>query len=106
LAHDKKGGKNMESKIKIYGPPIDKAITELLKLAKDLPTISKGNISRSIIPSGETLMGDFDFVFHWAKVPDVEQLRQLTSSIDVALKDIGCRYTITTTIDSVNPYRL
>ncbi len=96
----------MESKIKIYGPPIDKAITELLKLSKNLPTISKGNISRSIIPAGETLMGDFDFVFHWAKVPDVEQLRQLTSSIDGALKDIGCRYTITTTIDSINPYRL
>jgi len=86
----------MESKIKIYGPPIDKAITELLKLSKDLPTISKGNISRSIIPSGETLMGDFDFVFHWAKVPDVDE----------ALKDIGCRYTINTTIDSINPYRL
>ncbi len=96
----------MESKIKIYGPPIDKAINELQKLAKDLPTISKGNISRSIIPSGETLMGDFDFVFHWAKVPDEKQLRQLIFSIDESLKDIGCRYTITTTGDSPYPYRL
>ena len=96
----------MQSKIKIYGPPIDKAITELLKLAKELPTISKGNISRSIIPSGETMMGDFDFIFHWAKVPNEKQLRQLIFNIDEALRDIGCRYTITTTIDSTSPYRL
>ncbi len=96
----------MESKIKIYGPPINKAINELQKLAKELPTISNGEISRSIIPSGETLMGDFDFIFHWAKEPDEKQLRQLIFSIDEALKDIGCRYTITTTGDSAYPYRL
>ena len=96
----------MESKIKIYGPPIDKAINELQKLAKELPTISNGEISRSIIPSGETLMGDFDFIFHWAKEPDEKQLRQLIFSIDESLKDIGCRYTITTTGDSTYPYRL
>lgn len=96
----------MESKIKIYGPPIDKAIAELQKLAEQLPTISKGNLSRSIIPSGETLMGDFDFVFHWAKEPDEKQLRQLIFNIDEALRDIGCRYTITTTVDSTYPYKL
>lgn len=96
----------MESKIKIYGPPIEIAITELQKLAEKLPTISKGNLSRSIIPSGETLMGDFDFVFHWAKEPDEKQLRQLIFNIDEALRDIGCRYTITTTVDSTYPYKL
>jgi hypothetical protein len=86
----------MDYKIKIYGHPIDKAITELQKLAKELPTISNGEISRSMIPSGETLMGDFDFVFHWAKEPKEKQLRQLIARVDEALKDIGCRYTITT----------
>ena len=96
----------MESKIKIYGPPTDKAITELQKLAEKLPSISKGNLSRSIIPSGETLMGDFDFVFHWAKEPDEKQLRQLIFNIDEALRDIGCRYTVTTTGDSSYPYKL
>jgi hypothetical protein len=96
----------MDSKIKIYGPPIDKAITELQKLAKELPTISNGEISRSMIPSGETLMGDFDFVFHWAKEPKEKQLRQLIARVDEALKDIGCRYTITTEIDSSYPYRI
>ena len=48
-----KGGKNMESKIKIYGPPVDKAISELQKLAKELPTISDGAMSHSMDPSGE-----------------------------------------------------
>ena len=97
---------NVKSKIKIYGPPIDKAITALQRLAEELPTISDGHISRGIIPSGETLMGDFDFVFHWIKKPDEKQLRQLIAKIDEALNGIGCRYTITTTIGSTYPYRL
>ncbi len=96
----------MESKIKIYGPPIDKAISELRKLAKELPAISEGGLSHSMIPSGETLMGDFDFVFHWEKKPDEKQLRSLISKIDNALKGLGCRYTITTSEDSSYPYRL
>ena len=96
----------MESKIKIYGPPIDQAISELQKLAEDLPSISNGNLASGIIPSGETLVGDFDFVFHWTKKPDEKQLRELIRKIDEVLKDIGCRYTITTTEDSSYPYRL
>ena len=96
----------MESKIKIYGPPIDKAITELQKLAKKLPTILEGGMSHSMMPSGETLMGDFDFVFRWAKEPNEKQLRELITQIDKALKNLGCRYTITTSVDSSYPYRL
>ena len=96
----------MESKIKIYGPPIDKAITELQKLAKESPSISDAAMSHSMDPSGETLMGDFDFVFHWVKKPDEKQLRTLIAKIDEALKDLGCRYTITTSEDSNYPYRL
>ncbi len=96
----------MESKIKIYGPPTDKAITELQKLAKELPTISDGGLSHSMTPTGETLMGDFDFVFHWKKKPGEKELRALIARIDGALKDLGCRYTITTSADSSYPYRL
>ena len=96
----------MSSKIKIYGPPIDKAIVELKKLAKELPTISNAAMSHSMDPSGETLMGDFDFVFHWNKKPDETQLRNLISKIDEALEGLGCRYTITTSEDSSYPYRL
>ena len=96
----------MESKIKIIGPPIDRAITELQKLAKELPTISDAGMSHSMIPTGETLMGDFDFVFHWTKEPDEKHLRELIARIDGALKGLGCRYTITTSADSSYPYRL
>jgi len=96
----------MESKIKIIGPPIDKAITELQKLAKELPSISDGGLSHSMIPTGETLMGDFDFVFHWKKKPDEKELRALINRIDKALKGLGCRYTITTSADASYPYRL
>ena len=96
----------MESKIKIIGPPVDKAITELQKLAKELPTISDGGLSHSMMPTGETLMGDFDFVFHWIKEPDEKQLRKLIARIDKALNGIGCRYTITTSADASYPYRL
>ncbi len=95
----------MESKIKIYGPPLDKAITKLLELAEKLPTISNGNLASGIIPSGETTMGDFDFVFHWSKKPDEKLLRELICKIDETLEDINCRYTITTTEISESPYR-
>jgi len=96
----------MESKIKIYGPPIDKAITTLLKLAEELPTISNGALASGIIPSGETTMGDFDFIFHWSKKPSEKQLRELIVKIDKALGAINCRYTITTSETSDSPYRL
>ena len=86
----------MKSYIKIYGPPIEKAIKELKKVAVDLPTISKGNLSRSMIPSGETMMGDFDFAFEWTKEPNETQLLRLIFNIDEALRDLGCRYTIVT----------
>ena len=77
----------MSSKIKIYGPPIGKAVTALQKLAEELPNIQNGHIARGIIPSGETLMGDFDFVFHWLKKPNEKQLRKLITRIDEALKN-------------------
>ena len=86
----------MRSYIKIYGPPIDKAITELEGLANELPTISKGKISRGVVLSGEPMIGDFDFAFEWVKKPDETQVRYLIFNIDEALRDIGCRYTIVT----------
>ena len=90
------GGENVESKIKIYGPPVDKAVTALQRLAEEIPTISDGHIGRGIIPSGETMMGDFDFAFEWTKEPNETQLLRLIFNIDEALRDLGCRYTIVT----------
>ena len=95
-----------QSKIKIYGPPIAKALAELERIAKELPAISEGLIARGMIPSGMTVMGDFDFVFYWAKKPDASQLRQLIVKIDYTLKDMDCRYTITTVEASSYPYRV
>jgi hypothetical protein len=86
----------MRSYIKIYGPPIDKAITELQKLAEELPNISNGKISRSVVLSGEIMIGDYDFAFEWVKKPDEKQVRHLIFKIDESLRDLGCRYTIAT----------
>ena len=86
----------MKSYIKVYGPPIEKAIKELQKLAEHLPMISKGEISRGVVLSGKILKGDFDFAFEWAKEPVEDQLLCLIFNIDEALGDLGCRYTIIT----------
>ena len=86
----------MKSYIKIYGPPIEKAIRELKKLADDLPSISKGEISHSVILSGEIMKGDFDYAFKWVTEPDEDQLLCLIFNIDETLNDLGCRYTIVT----------
>ena len=49
--------------IKIYGPPVDKALTELEHLARDLPRISKGKITATMVSGGEPVIGDYDFCF-------------------------------------------
>lgn len=94
-----------QSKIKIYGPPIEQALKELEKVAEKIPSISQSSIARGMIPSGRVIMGDYDFVFHWAKTPDENQIRQLVAKIDNALIELDCRYTITTVTASSNPYK-
>jgi hypothetical protein len=85
-----------KSYIKIYGPPIEKAFVALENLAKNLPKISKGAISSTMITGGEVVMGDYDFVFEWGEEPTEESLRLLIFNIDEVLSDLGCRYTIAT----------
>ena len=86
----------MKSYIKIYGPPIDKALTALEDLVEKLPSISKGEISEDMLPRGVATRGDFDFAFEWAEDPTEEKLRVLIHNIDEILADLGCRYTIVT----------
>ena len=128
----------MRSYIKIYGPPILKAIKELEKLAIDMPEVSvmdhfiqrdlspkvakeiggsavnplnapisgffmerTGVVvsverSQSIISKHGQKLGEFDFFFEWRKDPKTSQLDELIRRIDVALKPLGCLYTITT----------
>jgi hypothetical protein len=94
-----------QSKIKIHGPPIVEALEELEKIAEEIPAISEGAIARGMMTSGKVVMGDFDFVFYWSKKPEWNQLRELIMRIDGTLKDMGCRYKITTVEASVSPYK-
>jgi hypothetical protein len=116
----------MKSYIKIYGPPILKALEELEKVAGEIPEISFYYhyilgfipVGKSAVPPfqeeplglGEKYkakpktavsksgytLGDYDFFFEWAKEPDGEQLRNLIKKIEKVLTPLGCKYTITT----------
>ena len=115
----------MRSSIKIYGPPVLKAIKALEKVAIDMPEVcimdtiisqagptfddvtgmveyfgGPGEITvercnKIISRSGESL-GEYDFYFEWFTEPTMEQLNILIEKIDEALTPLGCKYTITT----------
>jgi hypothetical protein len=115
----------MKSYIKVYGPPILKAVKELEKVAIDFPEVcimdtviaasgptfnttegiadffgGHGDITvercnNIISKSGESL-GEYDFYFEWFVDPSTDQLNDLIEKIDKALKPLKCMYTITT----------
>ena len=115
----------MKSFIKVYGPPILKAIKKLETVAVDFPEVcimdtviatggpqfsthegiadffgGPGDItvercSNIISESGESL-GEYDFFFEWFVDPSTDQLNELIGKIDAALKPLKCMYTITT----------
>jgi len=115
----------LKSYIKIFGPPVLKAIKELEKIALNMPevcimdTIIATNMhqfdtrerkmdffseigeitvercDKIISKSAETL-GEHDFYFEWFIEPNKEQLHDLLDRIDIALIPLGCNYTITT----------
>ncbi len=116
----------MKSYIKIYGPPVLKALDELEKVAREMPEISfyyhyilgfipiartrvapeeEGPIglgekykekSKISVSKSGYTLGDYDFFFEWATEPDGEQLRNLIEKIENVLTPLGCKYTITT----------
>jgi hypothetical protein len=113
----------MKSYIKIYGPPIVKAIKALEKVAVDMPEVcimhtdfamgpplggeplmnyfgGPGVISEErcgkIISKSRESLGEYDFFFEWLKNPTKSDLHSLMEKIDDALSEVGVRYTITT----------
>ncbi|MGD9130013.1 MAG: hypothetical protein PVH73_00375 [Candidatus Bathyarchaeota archaeon] len=50
----------------------------------------------SIISKHGQKLGEYDFFFEWHKEPSTSQLNTLIEKIDLALKPLGCLYTITT----------
>ena len=115
----------MKSFVKIYGPPILKAIRALEKIAVEMPEVcimdtviaqdlpqfdvmentmtyfeTVGSLtvercSNIISKSGESL-GEYDFFFEWFTEPNMDQLNDLIEKIDAALEPLGCKYTLTT----------
>ncbi|MGD2200778.1 MAG: hypothetical protein PVJ38_03980 [Candidatus Bathyarchaeota archaeon] len=115
----------MKSFIKIYGPPLMKAIKALETIAIDSPEVCimdtviqysqpdlseadgvlsyfnvLGDITRErcdniISDSGESL-GEYDFFFEWFTDPTTDQLNDLIEKIDKTLGELNVRYTITT----------
>jgi hypothetical protein len=115
----------MKSYVRVYGPPLLKALKALEKIAIGLPEVcimdtiieaslptfntqqgitsyftSVGGIPEkrcsTIISKSSIRMGDFDFVFEWFKEPKMEQVNMLIEMIDAALMPLGVKYTITT----------
>lgn len=116
----------MKSYVKIYGPPVLKAIKTLEKIAIDMPEVCImdtvieasppqilsdddsvsnyfGGITEipkrrcsKIISKSGEKVGEYDFYFEWFKTPNQEDLNGLIEKIDNALLPLGCRYSITT----------
>jgi hypothetical protein len=115
----------LKSYIRIYGPPLLKAMKALEKIAVNMPEVcimdtmiessmpqfntQEGIMSyfsaiaeipekrcSNIISKSSHKMGDVDFIFEWFKEPKVEQVNMLIEKIDEALGPLGVEYTIAT----------
>jgi hypothetical protein len=93
----------VRSYVRIYGPPISKALEKLEKVAKEIPEIiyqSKSfgiSIEREIDPISKAgpILGEYDFFFEWKIKLEEDMVDKLICRIDKALQPLGCRYTIT-----------
>jgi hypothetical protein len=79
----------IRSFVKIYGPPLMKAIEALEK-------IDVRSLDSPVRAVGFTL-GEYDYCFEWVRgQPDPSQFYQLIEKLDEALTPLGVRYTIQT----------
>jgi hypothetical protein len=108
----------LKSYIKLYGPPVLKAIKALEKMAIDKPQVcimdkmltvadpvGLGSYfgveipverCNTIISKTKEDLGEFDFFFEWFEEPSMAEYEKLVSQIDDALSPLGCRYSIIT----------
>jgi hypothetical protein len=114
----------MKSYVKVYGPPLLKAIKALEKVAIGLPEVCiwdtfiaysppsnsyegvsgyfagvgevpEKRCSTIISKSGESL-GEHDFYFEWFRKPTMDEMHNLIEKVDEALAPLGVKYTLTT----------
>lgn len=114
----------MRSYIKLYGPPLLKAVKALSKIAIEIPDVCimdpaiaaqsfedpsdiydhfasmdvtiEQERCVNIISKSKEMLKDYDFFFEWNIKPEPNEIYELMEKIDEALAPIGCRYTITT----------
>jgi len=119
----------VRSYIKIYGPPLLKALEALERVAVEMSKVVDLKFRHICVPDMEyvsdweayadymrriyvecyepvrliseasEMMGDYDFFFEWSERPTLEQVEELVKRIDEALSPLGCHYTITTKED-------
>jgi hypothetical protein len=82
---------------------MEEAFVRLTKLVEELPQLTEGRLTNKIIPKAGFIIGPYDVEFTWAEQPDEKMIRLLIFNIDEVLKEIGCRYRITTIEDGNLP---
>ena len=116
----------MKSFIKIYGPPVLRAVKVLEKIAADTPEVCIKDIisadelhpldpsqviynnltelgypvtiehCEQMVSKSGESLGDHDFYFEWSEDADKSDVNDLIQRIDEAFEPLGCKYTITT----------
>jgi hypothetical protein len=116
----------MKSYVKIYGPPVAKALRALEKIAMESPNVQISGFYESycflsenepdsmnaylasipcevpqkhrarLISKSGHTLGSNDFYFEWTENPSWQDVENLITKIDDAFAPLGCRYTIET----------
>lgn len=116
----------MKTYVKIYGPPLMEALSELQKIASEMPKVTHFHfmtglpglptepvygeaatpaavirehaekVTHPLISKSGHTLGDYDFFFEWEHDPIWNETRDLISKIDRAFSRLGCKYTLTT----------
>jgi hypothetical protein len=118
------------SYVRIYGPPLLKAIRALEGVAVEMSHKTEVKFSHKCVPYPTRLqadrndwntylqnlqktytdcyepekiisdasmtLGEYDFVFEWARKPSITQIEDLIEKVDKALGEVGVLYTLTT----------